>query len=277
MNKPYPAPVVNLPSQLGNGQVVTNRRLRTDLAKLGVQEGDILCVHSAYGQLGYVIGGPRTVLESLLDSVGGHGTVMMPTYSGDLSDPSDWKYPAIPAEMVEEVKQSLPGYDPRLTPSRGVGFLPELLRSRPEAVRSAHPQSSFAAIGPAAEALCGDHPLDFRFGLDSPLGALVRLKGKVLLLGAPWNTASLFYLTEFSMPDRAECRRSAPVGEGGATVWKPYQDVVYRNVWQDAVVHLLETGLAVRGQVGEADAVLFSAEPAVTAIVRWRLEALKNK
>lgn len=271
MNKPYPAPVVNIPSTLAEDDVVTSRRLLNDLATLGVKNGDTLCVHSAYSRIGYVIGGPRTVLESLLAAVGPSGTVAMPAFSGDLSDPAEWKYPGLPAEMVEEARASLPGYHPRLTPTRGLGLLPELFRNRPDTLRSPHPQSSFSACGAKAEAICQNHPLDYRFGHDSPLGALVRLGAKVLMLGAPWNTASLFYLTEFSMPDRTECVRRAPVEENGVTVWKTYRDLNYRNTWHDAVVHLLGKGIAVRGLIGKADSILFSAPEAVEEIVRWRL------
>ena len=53
----------------------------------------MLCVHSALSALGHVIGGPRTVVEGLIDAVGADGTLMMPAYSGDLSDPAEWRHP----------------------------------------------------------------------------------------------------------------------------------------------------------------------------------------
>jgi aminoglycoside 3-N-acetyltransferase len=229
------------------------------LEKLGLAFGDTVCVHSSCHHIGYVVGGPRTVIEALLETVGPAGTVMMPTFTGELSDPAHWNYPAVPPEMIEKVRDSLPGYNPQLSPTRNMGALPELLRHYAGAVRSPHPLSSFTAVGAAASELCGQHPLEFRFGPRSPLGALVRRGGKVLMLGAPWNTASVFYLKEFAMPDRTECLKASPVETAAGVKWVEYRDLVYRNRGQETVVQLVERGLASRGRVGRADSVLFEA------------------
>jgi len=273
MNAPmnYPEPRIDQASDIGAAEVMTRRRLRQDLERLGVAAGDTVCVHSAYGKIGYVVGGPRTALEALFEAVGAGGTVMMPTFTGDLSDPADWRHPAIPPEMIEEVRGSIPGFHPQLSPSRQMGVLAELLRHRPGAVRSPHPQSSFTAVGARAAELCAVHPLDFRFGSQSPLGALLRAEGKVLMWGSPWNTASAIYLSEFEMPDRSECRMTSPVETEEGVVWREYRDVVYRQRGHDAVIHLLERGLASRGLVGRADSVLFGVPAAVGETLQWCL------
>lgn len=273
MNVPkgYPPPRIDVASNVGAADVVTRAQLRRDLVELGLAAGDVVCVHSAYGKMGYVVGGPRTVLEALLEGVGPQGTVMMPTFTGDLSDPADWRYPAIPPEMIDEVRSSVPGFNRQLSPARQMGVLAELLRHRPGAVRSPHPQSSFTAVGARAAELCDVHPLDFRFGSQSPLGALLHAKGKVLMLGSPWNTASVFYLADFEMPDRSECRMASPVETEEGVCWREYRDLVYRQRGHEAIVHLLERGLAVRGLVGRADAVLFDAGTAVAETLKWCL------
>ena len=249
--------------------MVTRQQLRVDLERLGVAPGDVLCVHSAYGRIGYVIGGPRTVLDALFEAVGPKGTVMMPTFTGDLSDPAAWKYPAIPAEMIDEVRASMPGFHREHSPARQMGVLAELLRHRPGAVRSPHPQSSFTAIGAQATEICGQHPLDFRFGPQSPLGALTAHSGKVLMLGSPWNTASVFYLTEFERAVRTECRMASPVETDAGVQWCEYRDLAYRQIGHEAIIHLLEQGLASRGVVGRADSVLFKAQPAMVETLKW--------
>jgi aminoglycoside 3-N-acetyltransferase len=270
VNAPSPEPLIHNPWRLEEREVVTPARLRSDLHDLGIVSGTAVCVHSSLKRMGHVIGGLRTVVQSLVDTVGSAGTILMPTFSGDLSDPKEWRYPGLPDHLVDEARHSLKGYNPRLTPTRGMGALPEYFRHWPGAVRSPHPQSSFTALGAHADLLCERHPLDYRFGPDSPLGRFVGLGGKVLLLGAPWNTTSLLYLTEFTRPDRVECLKQAPVERNGETRWETYRDLEYRNCWHDAVAHLLEEGLAVRGRVGEAESVLFPAREAVEAISLWR-------
>ena len=273
MNAPtsYPAPRIDEASRVTAADVITRTRLRQDLERLGLAAGDTVCVHSAYGKIGFVVGGPRTVLDVLLETVGPQGTVMMPSFTGDLSDPADWKYPAIPPELIGAVRDSMPGFNPQLSPARQMGVLAELLRHRPGAVRSPHPQSSFTAVGARAADLCGEHPMDFRFGPQSPLGALLRHAGKVLMLGSPWNTASVFYLADFEMPDRGECRMASPVETAGGVSWREYRDLVYQQRGHEAVVRLIERGMASRGLVGLADSVFFDAVTGVTETLRWCL------
>jgi aminoglycoside N3'-acetyltransferase len=54
------------------------------LYRLGVTRGTHLVVHSRLSSLGHVIGGPRTVIDGLKDAVTQEGTIVMPTYSGQI-------------------------------------------------------------------------------------------------------------------------------------------------------------------------------------------------
>jgi aminoglycoside 3-N-acetyltransferase len=265
----YPEPKINVVSSVGAQDVVTRKQLCQDLERLGLSAGDIVCVHSAASKIGYVIGGPRTILDALLDTVGPQGTIMMPTFTGDLSDPAKWRFPAIPPEIMDEVRSSMPGFNPDLSPSRGMGVLPELLRHRPGAVRSSHPQSSFTALGGKASEICGQHSLDYRFGPQSPLGALTAHGGKVLMLGSPWNTASFFYLVDFELPGRTEVTMASPVETESGVQWREYRDLSYTARGHEAIIHLLERGMATRGLVGRADSVLFEAKPALAETLTW--------
>ena len=55
--------------------------LLTDLHALGLQPGDDVMVHSSYKSLGGVVGGPAAVVEALLEVVGPHGTLLLPTFT----------------------------------------------------------------------------------------------------------------------------------------------------------------------------------------------------
>lgn len=251
--------------------IVTRRRLTDALCHLGVVSGDILCVHVAMSRLGLVIGGARTLVEGLVDAVEPGGTLMMPAFSGDMSDPAEWEHPPVPADLLAELRNAIPAYDPQWTPTRGIGAVAEYFRGVPGARRSPHPQSSFAALGSAAEKLVERHPFDDRFGTSSPLGRLCELGGKVLLLGAPSNTVSLFHMTQHLVGGAKRVAKAAPVIERGARSWADYRDIEYPIDWfDDGVALLVERGIARQGHVGAACAILFPAAPAIEAILAWR-------
>ena len=64
-------------------------RFLDDLASLGVRTGDGLFVQASMGAIGRMVGGPRTVVETLLEAVGGAGLIGMPGLSSDAYCPSD--------------------------------------------------------------------------------------------------------------------------------------------------------------------------------------------
>jgi len=255
--------------------LVTRRTLGRDLANLGVQRGDILCVHSSLKKLGFVIGGVRTVVEALREAVGPEGTIMMPAYSGDLSDPAEWRYPPVPESWIEEIRAETPPYDPERTPTRALGAVPEYFRRYPGVIRSAHPQSSFAALGARARELTDGHELSFRFGPKSPLGRLLEMNGKVLMLAAPWDTISFLYLCLFSLDARARIQKRAPMIVEGRPQWVAYEDIDYTASWFiPAAETLVERGLARTGQTGAAQSLLFSPREAFPTLVECCRRAL---
>jgi aminoglycoside 3-N-acetyltransferase len=127
--------------------------LVADLRSLGVTAGMTVMVHSSLSRLGYVAGGAQAVVQALLEAVGTDGTIMMPTHSGDLTDPAPWTSPPIPAAWWDIVRNEMPAFDIRLTPTRGMGAIVECFRHVRGVRRSAHPTVSAAAVGPNAEAL----------------------------------------------------------------------------------------------------------------------------
>lgn len=152
------------------GPLVTRDTLVAELHSLGVRPGETLLVHSSLSSLGWVNGGPVAVVQGLLDALGPDGTLVVPTQSGDLSDPALWSDPPVPEEWWSAIRATMPAYDPLVTPSRGVGVIPETVRTWPGALRSAHPQTSFAALGPRAAEVVEAHAPDCRARRAEPAG-----------------------------------------------------------------------------------------------------------
>ena len=91
----------------------------------------------------------------------------------------------------------MPAFDPAATPQHGMGRLAESVRTAGGAVRSAHPQTSFAALGRRAGELLSAHPLSSHLGEESPLGALYRAGAQVLMINVGFSVCTAFHLAEY--------------------------------------------------------------------------------
>ena len=75
---------------------VTVHSLMADLQAIGLRPGSTIIVHSSLSTLGWVSGGPVAVVLALENVLTPAGTLVMPTHSGDLSDPAQWQHPPVP-------------------------------------------------------------------------------------------------------------------------------------------------------------------------------------
>ncbi|MGW5372186.1 aminoglycoside N(3)-acetyltransferase [Streptomyces sp. NPDC004009] len=248
------------------GPLLTRDGIAAALRRLGVASGETLLVHSSLSSLGWVNGGAVAVVRALLDVLGPAGTLVVPTQSGDQSDPAAWGNPPVPEEWWDRIRATMPPYDPAITPSRGVGVIPETVRTWPGALRSAHPQTSFAALGPRAAGVLDGHSRDCRLGERSPLARLERLGARVLLLGAGYDACTSFHLAEYRIPAPL-VRVGRPAPDGG---WETVTEVSITSDRFDELGHDFEGDRpVVRGKVGAADARLFPVADAVAYAQRW--------
>lgn len=192
----------------------TVQSLSSDLRLLGLTAGDTVLVHSSASAIGFVAGGTQAVVQALLDVLGPDGTLVVPTHTPDNSDPTRWRHPPVPESWWQPIRERAPGFDRDRTPSRWMGVIAEAVRTWPEALRSDHPQVSFAAVGRRAAEVTGGHQLDDALGERSPLGAVYRLDGKVLLLGVGHDSNTSLHLAEWRQP-------SPPRGVAGASIRRP--------------------------------------------------------
>lgn len=91
-----------------------------------------------------------------------------------------------------------------------MGAFPRVVLSREGRVRSVHPLASFTAVGPLAHRLIdGQRPLD----VYTPLAALAKLEGFVVLAGVGLNRMTLIHLAE-KRAGRTLFRRAANGPDG---------------------------------------------------------------
>ena len=248
----------------------TRDSLAADLRALGLHAGMVVIVHSSLSSLGWVNGGSVTVVQALLDVITPEGTVIMPAHSGEYSDPSHWQHPPVPEVWWQIIRDTMPAFDPRFTPTRGMGRIAETFRTWPGALRSAHPQDSFAAWGRHAEFITANHSLENGLGDQSPLARIYDLDGHVLLLGVPHGNNTSFHLGEYRAPGWKIGVQGAPIMENGQRVWKTFTTFEVDSDCFDELgadfekVHPVKIGLA-----GSATARLFSQRAAVDFAQMW--------
>ncbi|GAB3004813.1 AAC(3) family N-acetyltransferase [Saccharothrix stipae] len=251
------------------GPLCTRESIGAELGAVGLRPGDTVLVHSSLRSLGWVCGGAVAVVQALLDVLGADGTLVVPTQSADNSEPSGWQYPPVPASWWPGIRASMPAYDPRTTPSSGMGVIAEAVRTWPGALRSAHPQTSFAAVGPRAAEVVAGHALDSRLGERSPLARLEAMGARVLLLGVGFDSCTAFHLAEYRIP-AAETDNSFAVTTPEGRRWTTVRDIVlhdddFEELGADFTAERQVTG----GTVGAAVTRLFSLADAVAHAEVW--------
>lgn len=256
------------------GEPVTHDVLVADLHALGLEPGTTVVVHSSLSALGWVCGGEITVIRALMEVIRPFGNIVMPTHTGHLSDPAQWENPSVPQSWWAPIRKSMPPFDSEVTPSRGMGRIPELFRTMPDVVRSSHPHFSFAAWGENSVDIVADHSLDFGIGEGTPLARVYELDGMVLLLGVDFDRNTSFHLAEnrARYRTREELFRMAPILVNGHRRWKKYRDINidsddFREMGRDFCRH--NERIVHTGQAGFGRCCLFKQRAAVDYAVEW--------
>tara|TARA_Y100000310_G_scaffold333939_1_gene412544 strand:+ start:1010 stop:1927 length:918 start_codon:yes stop_codon:yes gene_type:complete len=148
------------------------------LRDAGIRKGDIIFVHSRVSAFGKLLTFDRNFLmQSLVDSlkevVGNEGTIIMPTftYSFDKNEPFD----------VDKTQST-------------VGALTEFFRKQDDVIRTAHANHSVAVWGRNREDLANVGK--DTFDENSIFGKLHKLNGKIVFLGAPFQSCTFIHYIE---------------------------------------------------------------------------------
>jgi aminoglycoside 3-N-acetyltransferase len=257
--------------------IISKRRIIQDLLNLGICPGQTVMLHVSVRALGWVVGGPDTVLQAILDLLTEEGTlIMMVSWEDNPYHLSEWS-----KEKQIAYLEECPPFSPATSrAARKYSILTEYLRTRSGSYRSDHPENSFAAIGRLARWITQNHPLNYGYGPGSPLAKLCEAGGKVLMLGAPLNTITLLHYAEHmaNVSDKRIARYRMPVLRNGNRAWieieeydtsKGIVDWPEGDYFPLIVSEYLSSGKGVTGKVGSAQSNLFDAADLVRFAVQW--------
>ncbi|ULU25830.1 aminoglycoside N(3)-acetyltransferase [Dyella terrae] len=196
--------------------------LQQALEDFGVPRGGVVIVHSSLSAFGNVIGGGAAVVEALLGCMGDAGTLVVPTFTPQISDPHphDGEASSLPGDSLGS---HVPLFH-RTTPTL-MGAVPNAVLADARHRRSFHPQASVAAIGPHAETITADHPLAYALGKQSPFERLYELGAHILLLGVGHNRNTFLHYAESLTPRHRTKRRRFPYENASEGVWMEVPDV----------------------------------------------------
>lgn len=165
------------------GDVLNFEKIVTILHSIGLQQGDTVLVHASLSKMGFVEGGPKTIVDALIQVVGETGNILMPTSPNAL----------LQLDYIRDVKV----FDVLQSPSK-LGALTEYFRTLPGVKRSAHPTEPVCAFGHDAVYLTEGHLGELTpYTSKSPFYRVAEKGGKILYLGVTLaNAGTSLHLLE---------------------------------------------------------------------------------
>ena len=148
-----------------NKMVYSKEDIIRDLKRIGLKKGDHVAVALSYSKIGKVDGGPKGILDALLNVVGSEGTIMVNANTNIF--------------IISELQRDYI-FNFKSTPVM-TGYVPELLRLRDNSFRSKHPTMSVVAYGKYAKYLTDGH--DECSNPYLPFFKLSKINGKYLAIG----------------------------------------------------------------------------------------------
>ena len=170
--------------------MIGRAELKSAFAELGLA-GQPIIAHASLKKLGFINGGPQTMLETML---GSFAALVMPTHTYKTMVTPQLGPPNNGIQYDEETSANrvmAEPFHPDMPADKMMGILPEALRTHPSAMRTMHPILSFAGIG--ADAALATQTL---FNPLTPIGALAEAQGWVLLIGVDHTVNTSIHYAE---------------------------------------------------------------------------------
>lgn len=233
--------------------------------------------------IGELVGGPDIVIKAIMEVIGPAGTLMM--YVGWEDNPyhlNDWKF-----EKQQAYLEELSPFEiHRSRAKRDHGILAEFLRTTPGALRSQNPGASVCALGKDAKLITDNHPLNYGYGMGSPLHHLRQLNGKVLILGSPLAHITLYHYAEnlCNIANKRIVKWKCPIIQNKEKIWVEIEefDTSKGIVDWDGDYFPLITNEYIESRntpvfkVGNAESFLFDANDLNRFAIQWMEEHFKK-
>lgn len=165
----------NLQAQKEKGEALTLEDLVQQFKAMGITQGDNVLVHSSLSKIGYIAGGPATLIEALKKIVGENGNLLMP------NSPNG----SLQLDYIRELEVFDVNED-----KSALGAITEYFRKMKGTVRSLHPTEPVSVWGKDAAYFVEGHHLDETpYAEHSPWYKLAQQGGKILYIGVTLDNA----------------------------------------------------------------------------------------
>jgi len=185
------------------------------LADVGVKKGDTLLVHSSLSACGHIVGGAKTIIEAIIETIGPDGNFFVPTFqrSECYLNGINKRWDHRPSDRRDRASEAV----------RWVGVLPlEFMRLFPDSPRGLHISHSWAGWGPRAAEVLSHQAEDEPPFSDSSCPMIVKdMGGRILLFGSPVGHMSFVHCfeTHFDLPGLGPSYYDVRLADGTIT-WK---------------------------------------------------------
>ncbi|CEF28516.1 Aminoglycoside 3'-N-acetyltransferase [Xenorhabdus nematophila str. Websteri] len=235
-------------------------------------------VHVSMRSVGHCLNGADDLIQAILTFVGVEGALLCYTnWEQNYEDSMD-ENGCIPLELKAEIMS----YDQSFSrASRDHGVFAECVRTTKGAIRSQNPGASVVAIGNNAEFFTENHSLNYGYGNDSPFSKLVACQGKVLMIGAPYDTMSLLHHAEHlaNIPNKRIRKMLIPLLKNDHVEWvkieefdtvEPVCAQFHEGYFKDIVEQFCcSHPEIVKGVIGSANTLLVPAKEMLNYAIYW--------
>ncbi len=209
-----------------------------ELHELGLQNGDVVMVHSSMKALG-TKRRPEEIINDIQSALGEEGTLLMPALTYESVTPEN---PVFDSDRTEPC----------------IGLLPLVFWKMPDVLRSVNPTHSVCARGRLAHTMTAGHIMDdTAVGPHSPFMLLPKFKGKLLFIGDILNSCTFMHGIEniVKPPYLRKTSDTEYTVNGIARTYKGYDDFGWGSEFQ-RIERILEEPDIRKGKLGEANAYL---------------------